>query len=152
MAKSVDSQMGGFKQLAAQLKEAGMRDGGKYLRSSVGLAMTPTLKEARNSAPVGSVAHRTYKGRLVAPGFASRNVKKKTTKSKDGTFASAKVGVLSEAFYAVHFSELGTDITRHQTAKPWLEPAFARTRHKAQAALGKQLRKKLDRARRIKGK
>lgn len=98
------------------------KDTGKVLRSGVGSALrTVAKKKAEANAPQGDEAHRTHKGRLVAPGFASRSLTVKTFLSRDKQKAIGLLGVRSEAFYALQFIELGT---KHIAAQPWLEPAF----------------------------
>lgn len=106
---------------------------GKVLRSGVGSAMrTVVKKKAEALIPEGDEPHRTYKGRLVAPGFAKRSLRVKTYVSKDGQKAGAVLGVKKEAFYAVQFIELGT---AYVPAKPWLVPAFESTQREALAKL-----------------
>ena len=98
------SQTEGFEELDKLFKELGSAASGKALRQSVGVAVTPVVKEARARAPQGDVAHRTYKGRLVAPGFLSRNIGKSTFLSKSKNFASASVAPRGEAWYGKLFS------------------------------------------------
>ena len=69
--------------------------------------------------PVGKVAHKTYKGRLVAPGFAKRNVKRRSW-GKNGR-AGVIIGVAAEAFYAVQFVDRGT---KKMTARNWFKKRF----------------------------
>lgn len=98
----------GFDELDKLFKEAGAAVSGKALRQSVGFAVTPIVKEARANAPQGAEAHRTYKGRMVAPGFLSRNIGKKTFLSKGKNFASASVQPAGEAWYGKLFSSTVT--------------------------------------------
>lgn len=114
----------GFRALDKQLAElADPKATGSVLRSGAGYAMRRVAKQAKAEAPVGRAAHRTYKGRLVAPGFAARSVRVVTKLSRDKQKVSAVLGVRKEAFYALQFIELGTS---HVPAKPWLVPTFER--------------------------
>lgn len=78
----------------------------KVMRSAVVFALTPVVKQAKATAPQGNQAHKTHKGRLVAPGFAARSVKRRTIKGKiTNDFAiKGMVGVSSEAWYATLYS------------------------------------------------
>jgi len=93
-------------------------------RSAIGKALTPVVVTARQKVPKGTEGHKLYNGRLVSPGFASRNIKKKI-KSIDGA-VSGTVGTSSEAFYAMFF-ETGT---KYIEKRPWLVPAFFQSKDK----------------------
>lgn len=97
-------QTEGFDELDKMFKELGAAASGKALRQSVNFAVTPIVKEARANAPQGNETHRTYKGRLVGPGFLSRNIGKKSFLSKSKNFASASVKPAGEAWYGALFS------------------------------------------------
>lgn len=71
----------------------------RVLRRSMNRALTPLVAELRRNAPRGKVAHRTYKGRLVAPGFLSKNIKKSTRVKRDKNGVSGLVKLAGEAFY-----------------------------------------------------
>lgn len=121
MAKRV--RIFGFDDLAQKLTTmTDPKEIGKILRAGVSGAMNDVKKRAAQLIPVGSVAHRTYKGRLVAPGFAKRSLKVVTRVDKSGFKASAVLGVRTEAFYAIQFVELGTS---KMPARPWLRTAFS---------------------------
>lgn len=136
MAKALE----GVAELNRKLSElADPKENGRVLRASVAAALRQVQKDARASAPVGTVAHKTYKGRLVAPGFASRSLRV-VTRIKDGT-ATGRLGVRAEAFYALQFIELGTaKIPR----APWLVPAFERQQDAALQAIGDTMRKRIN--------
>lgn len=124
--------MKGADKLAAQFRA--LREGvrGPVLRAAVKAGMKPALERATvNAAQLSQhhELHRTYKGRLVAPGFTSRSLRVITTISGDKLAAEAKLGVRKEAFYAVQFIERGWS---RGAAHPWLVPAF-------QGTLGAQL-------------
>jgi predicted transcriptional regulator len=91
----------------------------------------------------GNTAHRTYKGRLVAPGFSSRNTRIVTKADPSGTIVSAALGVRKEAFYAVQFIERELGRSKH-TAQPSLRAAMASTQNEQQAALAAKLRERID--------
>lgn len=117
----------GFSELDKQLAALAPALSKRILRKSVALAMRPALNRAVETIPVGTVPHKTYKGRLVAPGFARRSLRIVTKGDAAGTTASAALGVRREAFYATAFLELGT---AKMAAKPWLIPAFEGTQAK----------------------
>lgn len=116
------SRIQGLDGLAAALK--GLSDPkeiGKTLRRGCRSFMTETKKAAQQLIPVGVDEHQTIKGRLVAPGFAKRNIDFRVKVDKSGLKATAVLGVKSEAYYAVQFVEIGTS---KMGAQPWLRPAF----------------------------
>ncbi len=115
------AEIEGLRELHRQLERLGLAAQGRVLRNSVNVAMTPVVREARKRIPVGDTPHKTYRGRLVAPGFAKRNIKKRTRTQRDKSRAVAMVGVGKEAYYATQFVEGGT---KFQPAQPWLIPAF----------------------------
>jgi len=136
----------GHRELSAQLSKLGKAAGGKALRSGAMSAMLPALRAAQAAAPVragDSGLKRTYKGRLVAPGFASRNVKRRSFMSYDKRTVWVSLGMAKEAFYAVSFIELGTST---YARKPWLEPAFRRSLPEVYRALGVNLKRTIDKA------
>lgn len=137
------SELEGVAELTAKLSQLGKKVQGKALRIAVREAMKPALKRAEALIPVGKVAHKTYRGRLVAPGFAKRNIRIRTRLSRDKEKATAILGVNREAFYAVQFVELGTS---KMAAQPWLRPAFESTRSQQQSALAAALKKQIDKA------
>lgn len=112
----------------------------RILRTAVGAGMREVMKVARAAAPVGTRAHKTYKGRLVAPGFASRSLRVITKKTNSG--AVAILGVRAEAFYALQFIELGT---AKIPKAPWLVPAFEATQDRAIAKLTEHMRARIER-------
>jgi len=127
------SSLEGLANLDAKLKElADPKINSTVLRAGAVAGMRKVLAQAKATVPVGKVAHKTYKGRIVAPGFASRSLRVKGGVSRDKQSAYALLGVAPEAFYAVQFVELGT---AKMPAHPWLRPAFESTIDEAQAAL-----------------
>src|SRR6185295_11910097 len=89
----------GLKALSSQLSELGAAAGGKALRAAALQATQPLIEQLRSSVPKGHKPHKTYKGRLVAPGFLSRSLKRVTRISKDRRTVRVMIGVKREAFY-----------------------------------------------------
>lgn len=116
-----DGKLLGVAELTAKLKALGALEDGRALRRAVYAGMKPALAAARAKIPVGTRTHRTYKGRLVSPGFAKASLRIVTTVSKDKQAAFALLGPRKEAFYASLYVEIGT---AKMAAKPWLRPAF----------------------------
>lgn len=141
----------GFRELSRQLSAMGMAAGGKALRSAAMTATLPVVHKARANIPVGNPPYegkdpyptRTYTGRLKTPGFAKRNIARKSFLSRDKTQANVLVGVRPEAFYAVSFIELGTSSI---PKRPWLEPAFRASRGDINDRMRKRLKVLIDRA------
>jgi len=129
--------LAGVSELMKQLGELGALDDGKAIRGATRAAGRIVAERARALIPKGTIPHRTYKGRLVAPGYASRNIRYIASLSKDKQKATVVVGVRSEAFYAVQFVELGTSKMERQ---PWLRPAFQSTIEQQQTAMADHLR------------
>ena len=134
-----DSSVKGLKKLDAKLNQLQAQTAAKALVQSVRLSLTPLVQEARIRIPWSDRAHRTYKGTLVAPGFASRSIKKSA--KLVGGVARGVVGVKREAFYATQFVELGTDKI---DAQPWLVPAFKARRVDIEKKFTKDLKRKID--------
>ncbi|WP_133164203.1 HK97-gp10 family putative phage morphogenesis protein [Solimonas fluminis] len=133
----------GVAQLMRQLEELGLAANGKALRAAVRAGSRPVVKRAKQLIPEGADAHRTYRGRLVTPGFAKRSIRTVTKLSRDKQKASVAIGVRAEAFYATQFVELGTS---RQAPQPWLRPAMEQTQQEQLAALGDSLKKTIEKA------
>lgn len=116
---------------------------GPILRKAANAAVKPVLDSARSLIPVNKVEelHKTYKGRLVAPGFAKRSIAAKVTLSQDGRAVFARMGVKREAFYAVSFVELGTS---KMAAEPWLRPAFEKNQSAVLKRFAEVLKQQID--------
>lgn len=132
------SRLEGVARLTRQLESLGKLENGQALRSSVREAVKPAESRARALVPVGTIPHLTYRGRLVAPGFAKRSIRVEVSLSRDKQAAFADLGVRREAFYIVQFVELGTS---RMPAQPWLRPAFESTISQQEAGLEVGLRK-----------
>lgn len=135
---TVMAKIEGLKELNKKLAELGDKLGGKTLRQAAMNATTPAFRKIKAAAPVGSRAHRTYKGRLVAPGFLKRNIKRKS-RYKGGR-ASVAIGVSAEAFYGVSFLDGGT---RNTDARPWFKRNFINSQREMEKRLASELRRKI---------
>lgn len=115
------NEVEGLADLSRKLNELGATAGGKALRSALMTASLPALRNIQAAAPVGTKSHRTYKGRIVAPGFLRRNIRRKSLLAKDRSRAIVIIGPAQEAFYA-QFIERGK---RGYAPHPFMEYAFA---------------------------
>lgn len=145
----------GFRELSAALQQLAPATGGSVLRAAARRAMKPVLDTAVNTMPEASPPYpqegrkavqpyprKTHKGRLVAPGFARRNMRIATSLSRDKTRVLAMVGPRGEAFYVTQFIEVGTSRHRRQ---PFLEPALRNNRQVVIDLLRLELRKAMER-------
>lgn len=131
-----DKHVQGFAALDKRLEAlASPREARKVIRSAVTQSLTPVVQSARQDIPKGTKGHKTYKGRLVSPGFASRNIKKKV--KIEGESIVGRVGLAKEAFYALFF-ERGT---KYMDADPWLEPALKNNQQKVIERFGAGIEK-----------
>lgn len=113
-------------------------------------AMLPTLRAAQSNAPLGTRAHKTHKGRLVAPGFARRSLRRVSKMSRDKQKVTVRIGVRGEAFYAVNFVELGVP-GRSIPPKPWLVPAYNSTFREVTRLLSEKIKKNVIKAAKKRG-
>lgn len=137
------AQLEGFADLSRKLSELGAATGGKALRSALFTASLPALRSIQAAAPVGTKAHRTYKGRLVAPGFLKRNIRRKSLLSRNKEFAIVLIGPAQEAFYS-QFIEKGK---KGYSAHPFIEPAFASSQDAVLQRFKERLTVLIDKAR-----
>lgn len=136
-----ESHVEGVAELERKLLGLGSVASIPILRAAARAGIKPAFERAQATIPVGSEAHRTYKGRLVAPGFSKRSLRIVTRATSDGRRVSAAIGVRKEAFYAVLFKELGTS---KMAATPWLRPAMASTQGAQLAAFAAKLKERVD--------
>ena len=101
-------ELAGVRELTAKLSKLEGKVRLKALRSVLFKATTPVVRIMKTKVPVASRAARTYKGRLVSPGFAKRSIKRLTGKKflAQGKLSIA-IGVAGEAWYAVHLLDQG---------------------------------------------
>lgn len=117
----MSSALEGVADLTAQLNELGVKLAAKELKGTVKAALQEAEHRARANIPIGKVPHKTYRGRLVSPGYAVSTLHIETGFNKKTGAAFALLGVGPEAFYVVQFIEFGTF---KDAAQPWLRPAF----------------------------
>lgn len=142
------SAVKGLRELDAKLAALGVAAGEKVMRQALRAAMRPVLEAAKTAAPEGTELHRTYRGRLVAPGFGKRSVRLVIAKpGRDGKFRAA-LGVRREAFYMLQFVELGTS---KMAAQPWLTPAFEAEVPATTERMAAELKKRIERAAKARG-
>jgi HK97 gp10 family phage protein len=132
----------GSAELKRKFDELGKLGQAKVLRQSMRAAMKPVLTEAIARAPVGTVPHRTFKGRLVAPGFAQRSIKLVVARSKRTGNYRAVIGVAREAFYAVQFPEFG-NLSQGLPPKPWLSVAMRNNSDRVVELYADDMRKRI---------
>ena len=131
----------GLKELSDKLNQLDTALAAKALRQSVYNATLPATRAMKMGAPVGTEAHRTYRGRLVAPGFLKRSIR--AISFVKGGIATALIGVKREAFYGVQFVDRGT---KNMNARPWFTSVFEQSRDAMEARLVEQLKAKIDKA------
>lgn len=132
----------GLKALEKKLKALDASTNRKILRAATKAALQPAARRAKQLIPKGSRGHKTYKGRLVAPGFASRNIVSFSFAISSGVLA--QLGVRKEALYATQFVEVGKSKKHKQRPHPWLGPAFKQTREQQMTKLVQALEKNID--------
>lgn len=139
-------ELKGAAELHKKLELLGQVGATKIMRSTLRAAMQPAKKKAQEAAKTLSKrgrAHRTFKGRLVAPGFASRNLRIIVTRGRGGENPRALLGVRAEAYYAVAFLELGTS---EIPKTPWLVPSFEAALPQVMEKMVSDLKRKIERA------
>lgn len=110
------SELTGVKELTRKLNQLDGKLAIKTLRSALFKATTPVVRQMKAQVPVGTQAHRTYRKRLVSPGFSRRSIKRVTGKKYLGQGKlSIAIGVKAEDFYAIRFYDQGPHtITRRR--------------------------------------
>ena len=116
----------------------------KLVAQSVRASMVPMMKQARQNAPQGKDVHRTYKGRLVAPGFLKRNIKLRKMKFKDKTKVGYSLAARKEAFYGKIIEQGFRDVS----AKPWLGEAYNSTKSQVESNFRRALLKRIEKGKR----
>lgn len=135
-----DYGLAGSSVLIEKLQALGALDDGKIARGAVRAGMTETLKLAQTRIPVGTRIHRTYKGKVVAPGFGKASLRIVTTTKTDDGLPAALLGVRKEAYYETQFLEWGTKKIR---GKHWLLQAFNSSQSAMRGAMVVYLQKRL---------
>lgn len=139
-----DSRLEGVPELTAALNELGVKFTAKELKRTVREALEIAEHRARANMPQGTEPHKTYRGRLVSPGYAISTLHIETRLDKRTGSAIASLGVGREAFYAVQFVELGT---AHHAAQPWLRPAFEVSEDPMLKQIGDSMKDGIERTR-----
>lgn len=119
LLKMSDTVVEGLNDLLKKLHKIEAATAKKHLRSAAMFATGPTFRAMKAAAPRGTEAHRTYKGRLVAPGFLGRSVRR-VTKFKGGKMR-LMIGVRREALYGVTFLDEGT---KKVAGRHWFKSRF----------------------------
>lgn len=135
------SELIGVKELTSKITALGAAFAARELRGTTKDALEEAEHIARATIPVGHEPHKTYKGRIVWPGFALGSLHIETFVNKAKGHAVAILGVAREAFYAVLFVELGTS---KDPAQPWLRPAFEQSKAPMLSSLAASLRKRVE--------
>jgi len=135
------TQLEGVAELTGQLTELGARLAARELRGTVKAALQKAEHRARSRIPIGNEPHKTYRGRLVSPGYAVSTLHIEVKLNKRTGTVSASLGVGREAFYAVQFIELGTSKIQ---ANPWLRPSFEESEDEMLRTIGDEMRARID--------
>lgn len=135
------SKLEGVKELTGALNQLGRKTAARELVGTVKAALELAEHRARAYMPQGTEPHKTYRGRLVAPGYALTTLHIETRLNKRTGAAVASLGPGREAFYVVQFQELGT---RFHPAQPWLRPAFEESADEMQDAIADELRRRVE--------
>ena len=131
----------GFEELAKKFRKLEMKTQSKLVGQVAGFSMTPVVSTAKRNAPVGKVAHKTYEGKLVAPGYAKRSIKKRNFKHRDGGGVSVIVGPAKDAFYLTQFVEIGTVKQRRQD---WLLKSYRQTKDQVERRFADRMGQKIE--------
>lgn len=145
----------GVAELTKKLRDiTSSKENKKHLKASVRAAINIAAKQARKNivssgvSPGDRLWHKTYKGRIVGAGFASRSVKTGGFSERNDTVIVGKLGVKREAFYAVSFMEVGTSSI---SKRPWLVPALKGSQVQMTKKLAMELEKRLRKVARTHG-
>ena len=138
---AIEQAVTGLRDLEKKLVALGTAVGGKILRQATMNATSPTTKRMKAAAPIGKRAHRTYTGRLVAPGFLKQSVTRKSWYRAGRV--TVKIGVRKEAFYGVSFTDFRRSGQRRQ---PWFKHIFINDRKSLETRFANELRKKILKA------
>lgn len=151
----------GLAELTRNLNELKDATSGKVLRSAAMASTTPVIRLMRAKAPRGDRAHRTYKGRLVAPGFLSRSIKRKSFISRKRGSVNVLVGLAKEAYYGLFYNQgftrktakADTAVNKWRTFantrryRGWFSKTFETSRPLIENTLVTQLRRRIDKIR-----
>jgi HK97 gp10 family phage protein len=136
-------QLEGLSLLTKQLNALASLEEGQALKRAVKAGIKQALIRAQQIIPVGHAPHRTYKGLLVAPGFARDSLRTISTINPAKNIASGILGVRKQAYYIAQFIELGT---RFVPAQPWIRRALAEARSDCEAEFVASIARSVERA------
>lgn len=130
---NITSKVDGLKELDKALNALPLRMRGNALRGALNKAANPIVKDARAMVPVKT-------------GQGKRSIRKRasTPRGSNGYQAVVTVGFLQRAFY-LQFVELGTS---KLAARPFLRPAFDKNMAEFSNIFKKELRARIEKARR----
>lgn len=136
----------GAKELQKRLNNLEAKMQHKVLAQSLRRAFKPVQKDAVQNAPKGTEPHKTYKGRVVAPGFLKQNIKLKKMKIRDKRFAGYTLAARDEAWYG-QLIEIGWKPGKRSKvdADPWLGEAWQSNKSQMQRRLINELLRKIER-------
>lgn len=130
----------GLNKLTLKLTKLSDKLAAPTLKKAASKAMIKTYQEVKAGAPVGKKAHRTYKGRLVAPGYLKRTLKKTARAYKSKRKAIVTIKAAPEAFYGVQFIDRGT---KYIKARRWFADKYSKNLSQIQEDFAAELRKEI---------
>ena len=135
----------GFDGLHDALLELGKKVGGSALKAAAKQAMLPAKQSLKAAAPVGTVEHKSYLGRMLQPGYTKKSITiANPAKLRSRSTAIVDVGVTKEAFYGVQFFD---DVAeKYRKGDPWFRPAYKRAMGAVEDRLAERLKRQIDRA------
>jgi len=137
------SSLEGVAALTRQLNALSSLEEGRALKRAVKAGIKPALKRAQDTVPIGTVPFRTYRGLLVAPGFAKQSLRTISTINAAKNVASGILGVRKEGYYILQFVEFGT---RKMPAHPFFRRALFDSRSDCEEAFRDSIARSVVRA------
>lgn len=95
----------GYDAIAGKLRRLDRKLGVRLINSELRKATTPTQRKMRAAAPVGRVLHKSYRGRLLAPGYLKRSLKRRVKRVRKTGNQAVDFGVTREGYYAKFYAE-----------------------------------------------
>lgn len=150
------NELAGAKELTQKLSQLERRLAIKILRSAALRSTTPVVRAMKQRVPVGKEAHKSYKGRILVPGFLSRSIRRQSRVR--GAKVSVAIGVRKEAFYGVSFLDDGVSVRQRRRpngrvlpvkpyrigARKWFARTFEQNIGTIQREMIKLLRQQID--------
>lgn len=139
------AKIDGVEELARQLTAMGQKTGLAALRKAVRYAFKPVLDDVRNTSHVSKAPHKTYKGRMVAPGYMRRSFVTITTVDKRTGSAIAGIHVKKARRDAWYYMMVAKGWTRPRDNARWpgsdfMTSALSGNRAEIEARLEDRLR------------